>query len=100
MAIIECPHCRLTISPRPNGECPACHRDTRVDPAKVGDAQDALTCPFCREDMQPISKQQITAPGYIICFVLLLFCLPLCWIGLLVQETILCCNKCGAQLGS
>ena len=102
MAIIECPHCHLTISPFPNGECPACHNDVRLPPDQVGNKieRQRLTCPFCQKPMRPVSKLAMTDAGKVLCIIALCVCAPLFWIGMFLREEALCCDKCGAQLGN
>jgi hypothetical protein len=58
-----------------------------------------FTCPFCRTEAVPIVRQKISAAGWITFVILLLFCLPLFWIGLLIKEDYRMCSGCGTKLG-
>jgi hypothetical protein len=55
-------------------------------------------CPFCQTTSPPIIGSKISAAGWVTFVVLLLFCLPLFWIGLLIKEPVKSCSHCGIQL--
>jgi lipopolysaccharide-induced tumor necrosis factor-alpha factor len=55
-------------------------------------------CPFCRSDAAPLFRSGISAAGWVVFVVMLLFCFPLFFIGLLMQEEYPVCRDCGARL--
>jgi ribosomal protein L40E len=57
-----------------------------------------VCCPYCRTTYPPIIRRQISTAGWITFAVLLVFCWPLFWIGLLIREDIRICSACGARL--
>jgi lipopolysaccharide-induced tumor necrosis factor-alpha factor len=58
----------------------------------------AFRCPACGSPAPGVWKKKISAAGWVLFAVLLLFCFPLCWIGLLLQEQYLECPACRARL--
>ncbi|GIU82634.1 MAG: hypothetical protein D6687_06080 [Acidobacteria bacterium] len=56
-------------------------------------------CPRCRIHVDPIISSKVADAGWVVFVLLLLFCLPLFWIGLLIRETILVCPFCRLRLG-
>jgi hypothetical protein len=55
-------------------------------------------CHVCGSDAPPIYTSQISAGGWIVMVVMLVFCWPLFWIGLLMKEDVKKCSECGARL--
>ena len=55
-------------------------------------------CHSCGSDAPPIYTSQISAGGWIVMVVMLVFCWPLFWIGLLMKEDVKKCSECGARL--
>ncbi|PYT01659.1 MAG: hypothetical protein DMF63_02085 [Acidobacteria bacterium] len=55
-------------------------------------------CPFCQAGTPPIVRSKISTGGWVVFVVLLLFCFPLFWIGLLMTEPIKFCSTCGMRL--
>jgi len=56
-------------------------------------------CPYCGSHDMPRTQTNISTAGIVLFIVLLLFlCLPLCWIGLLIQESHRYCVGCGMKL--
>lgn len=57
-----------------------------------------MYCPTCKQDT-PTTASGLTQGGLILFIVLLLFCLPLCWIPF-VMDTFKkrICNQCGRPL--
>src|SRR6185295_6183709 len=51
-------------------------------------------CPFCHSTYPPHVMQRIFSAGWVVFVVLLLTCLPLCWIGLLIKENYRVCASC------
>ena len=56
-------------------------------------------CPFCGSRDLPVTKSQISGAGWVVFVVMLLFCFPLFWIGLLIKEDYRVCHECGSKLG-
>ncbi len=51
-------------------------------------------CPHCNSDAPPVIAKRIGAPGWIVFFALLIFCFPLCFIGLFIKEEYRMCSWC------
>lgn len=54
----------------------------------------AFSCPFCRTPYPPLNMQRISTSGWVVFVILLLFCIPLCWLGLLIKEDYRICASC------
>jgi ribosomal protein L24E len=55
-------------------------------------------CPFCGTDAPPVVGQRISTAGWIVFAVMILFCFPLFFIGLLMKEEYRQCSFCRASL--
>lgn len=55
-------------------------------------------CPHCQTTVPPILARRISAGGWIVFACLLVFCLPLCFIGLLMKEEYRMCAWCRGSL--
>lgn len=55
-----------------------------------------LTCRQCGYVGQPTMVERISVAGWIVFSLLLLFCLPLFWIGLLIKDRRSLCPRCGS----
>jgi hypothetical protein len=55
-------------------------------------------CPYCGNTDPPVIRQQISQSGWIMFAVMMFFCWPLFWIGLLMTEDYLACGDCGRKL--
>jgi lipopolysaccharide-induced tumor necrosis factor-alpha factor len=55
-------------------------------------------CPYCDSDEPPRVKSDISQAGWIVFALMVMFCLPLCFIGLLMKEEHEVCRDCGRQL--
>jgi ribosomal protein L40E len=55
-------------------------------------------CPHCQTTVPPIIAHRISAAGWIVFACLLVFCLPLFFIGLLMKEEYRMCSWCRAPL--
>jgi hypothetical protein len=55
-------------------------------------------CPECGSREAPFVRQKVSSAGWAVFAVLLLFCFPLCWVGLLITEGQRECYDCGARL--
>jgi len=61
-----------------------------------------FVCPFCRYQGSPIIQKEVSSGGWILFVVLLLFCLPLCWLPFVIdgcKDETRKCPSCGAKLG-
>lgn len=61
-----------------------------------------FTCPYCRYQGAPIIEKKLSSGGWILFVVLLLFCLPLCWLPFVIdgcKEETRKCASCGTKLG-
>lgn len=56
-------------------------------------------CPRCSATYLPIVEKKISSEGMLIFILLLFFCFPLCWIGLLMKQESRVCPVCHANLG-
>lgn len=57
-------------------------------------------CPYCGRSDGPRIIKKVSAVGWVLFVVLLLFCCtaPLCWIGFFVTEEERVCSECGCSL--
>jgi hypothetical protein len=61
-----------------------------------------ITCPFCHYQGPPMVKKQMSVGGWVLFAVLVLCCLPLCWLPFIIdgcQETVTHCASCKIKLG-
>ncbi|HKS29512.1 MAG TPA: LITAF-like zinc ribbon domain-containing protein [Pyrinomonadaceae bacterium] len=56
-------------------------------------------CPYCHSTAPPFSIEKISDGGWIVFAVMLLFCFPLFWIGLLMKDNQQFCSTCRARIG-
>ncbi|HYY57190.1 MAG TPA: LITAF-like zinc ribbon domain-containing protein [Pyrinomonadaceae bacterium] len=56
-------------------------------------------CPRCGAAYLPTVEKKISSDGWLIFILLLFFCVPLCWIGLLIKQEYRVCPVCHADLG-
>jgi DNA-directed RNA polymerase subunit RPC12/RpoP len=54
-------------------------------------------CPRCGSEAPPLKTRRISTAGWVTFGVLMFLCLPLFWIGLLIQEDYFSCPACGAR---
>jgi hypothetical protein len=52
------------------------------------------SCPHCGSTLAPIFDRRISTAGWIVFFTLLIFCLPLCFVGLFIKEDYRKCSWC------
>ena len=57
-------------------------------------------CPKCMSRFLPRTERRISTAGWITFSVLLVFFLPLFWIGLLIKEEVKVCPSCGSKIPS
>ena len=61
-----------------------------------------IKCSLCGHEGMPIIKKTLSSGGWVFFIVLLLFCLPLCWLPFVLDECkdkIQKCAGCGSKLG-
>ncbi len=64
------------------------------------DGYTGFICPYCGSSAPPRTHRKISTAGWVMFILLLLvICLPLCWIGLLITEEYRLCADCGMKLG-
>jgi hypothetical protein len=51
-------------------------------------------CPHCHSTAPPIIAKRIGVTGWIVFFALLIFCFPLCFIGLFIKDEYRMCSWC------
>lgn len=56
-------------------------------------------CPFCQSPYPPFVVQKVSGAGWVVFVLLILLCVPLCWIGLLIKEDHRVCSSCRMVLG-
>jgi lipopolysaccharide-induced tumor necrosis factor-alpha factor len=59
-------------------------------------------CPYCNNEAPPIVTKEMSTGGWVLFIVLLLFCLPLCWLPFVLdgcKEEKRKCSSCGTKLG-
>lgn len=69
------------------------------DSPRLPGPRKGFRCPFCGSDSAPRVRKQISQTGWVVFVLLLLFCFPLCFIGLLIKEDYRQCYECGMKLG-
>jgi DNA-directed RNA polymerase subunit RPC12/RpoP len=55
-------------------------------------------CPFCQSNLAPKVKRKISTGGWVTFVALLIFCFPLCIIGLFIKDEYRVCRSCGIRL--
>lgn len=63
-----------------------------------GMAAAGYRCPNCQSAYPPVAEKRISVEGWIVFCALLIFCLPLFWVGLLMKEERRICPMCRTQL--
>ena len=56
-------------------------------------------CPRCGAAYLPIVEKRVSSEGWLILVLMLFFCFPLFWIGLLMKQEYRVCPVCHANLG-
>jgi hypothetical protein len=51
-------------------------------------------CPHCQSTAPPVVARRIGTAGWVVFFALLIFCFPLCFIGLFIKEEYRMCSWC------
>ena len=55
-------------------------------------------CPRCHRATYFLQQEKVSTGGIIVFALLILLCLPLCWVGLLIKDKYLVCSACGMLL--
>jgi hypothetical protein len=55
-------------------------------------------CPYCQSPAGTYAVSKVSTGGWVVLVVMLLFCLPLFWIGLLIREDSYHCRSCLMRL--
>ena len=61
----------------------------------------AIKCPFCAHEGPPVIAKQMSVAGWVLFVVLLLLCLPLCWLPFVIggcKDEIRKCAACGCKM--
>lgn len=69
-----------------------------VEPYSPPSIAGGYRCPNCGSTYPPLAEKRISTEGWIVFCALLVFCLPLFWIGLLIKEELRVCPMCRARL--
>lgn len=56
-------------------------------------------CPFCKSRKLPVYDSKISGSGWVVFVLLLLFCFPFCFFGLMMREEAQYCQDCDMKLG-
>ncbi|HEX8174311.1 MAG TPA: LITAF-like zinc ribbon domain-containing protein [Pyrinomonadaceae bacterium] len=67
-------------------------------PPGAAAAAGGYRCPNCQSAIPPVAEKRISVEGWIVFCALLIFCLPLFWVGLLMKEERRVCPMCRARL--
>src|SRR5262249_16729297 len=118
MIDVACPTCGYTLAVDDHEAgrsvtCPSCQRACAVPAAAREDhafptrgrglegyrmSAPVSRCSNCGAAEKPIIATRISTAGWVVFALLLLFCLPLFWIGLLIRESYPQCPECGASM--
>lgn len=74
-------------------------RRREFDDEDDDDRRRGFRCPFCRTRARPNVSSQVSSAGWTVFVVMILFCWPLFFIGLLMTEETRTCSDCGMRLG-
>jgi transcription elongation factor Elf1 len=123
---VKCPGCGGVLNVKDEmagkrGKCPKCGQVIEIPVAEAAAEPVALVgedapqpeavpagvgggfkCPFCGHQGPPTVKKKINAAGWVLFVVLLLFCIPLCWLPFVLgafKDEERKCVSCGTKLG-
>ncbi|MBV9210726.1 MAG: LITAF-like zinc ribbon domain-containing protein [Acidobacteria bacterium] len=71
----------------------------QVQPFPATPQPAGFRCPYCQSTYPPRIGSRISNDGWLVFALLLLFCAPLFWIGLLMKEEYRMCVNCGSKFG-
>ena len=66
--------------------------------APLYQAPQTSVCPRCHRATHFLQQEKVSTGGIIVFAVLILLCVPLCWVGLLIKDKYLVCSSCGMLL--
>ena len=55
-------------------------------------------CPYCGTTLTPFTISKVSSGGWVVFALMLLFCFPLFWIGLLMKDNHQICSQCRVRL--
>ncbi|MBP9665114.1 MAG: LITAF-like zinc ribbon domain-containing protein [Pyrinomonadaceae bacterium] len=61
-----------------------------------------ITCPLCGQQGYPIIEKRVNGSGWALFVVMLLFCIPLCWLPFVIdgcKDEFRKCSRCGSRIG-
>jgi hypothetical protein len=99
-----CPKCGAPTSAQPAAPAAALPPGATytAQPAVVVNvATPVFTCPFCHFQGPPIVERKLSSNGWVVFVLLLVFCLPLCWLPFVIdgcKEDTRKCPSCGMRL--
>jgi len=96
-----CQRCRATI-PDNATFCSFCGAAVQRIQSVAAPPYAGFMCPFCRTQNPPFVSQQVSSGGWVLFVILVLFCLPLCWLPFVLdgcKEEARKCSVCGAKVG-
>ena len=124
---VSCPHCKrplmMPAAPRPPSPVQAIPAlpvdspagggslnflDSISQPEAAGFSQApqgrgfGIRCPFCGHEGRPSIKKKLSGSGWVLFCILLLFCLPLCWLPFVIdgcKDEERKCRSCGCKIG-
>ena len=67
---------------------------TPLAPLAQPNTPENFRCPHCLSTEPPVIAKRIGAAGWVVFFALLIFCFPLCFIGLFIKEEYRMCSWC------
>jgi lipopolysaccharide-induced tumor necrosis factor-alpha factor len=94
--LLTCPNCGSLFCSS------ACYRDHQAfahgNRKRRRERREGFRCPYCGTGEPPYVSTTISSEGWVVFALLLIFCFPLFWIGLLITEQRRHCADCGARL--
>jgi hypothetical protein len=57
-----------------------------------------FSCPFCKTNIPPLDREEVSVGGWVVMAALLVCCFPLFYIGLLIKDHYRVCAECGSRL--
>lgn len=89
------PYAWAESAPLPSAPPPPVPQQQYAAPPAVA----GYRCPRCGAAYLPIVEKRVSSEGWLILVLMLFFCFPLFWIGLLMKQEYRVCPVCHANLG-